>query len=170
MKCLSSSIILHLEHSLLLRGVLGLAYMPRSISRGWELDCIFVIVFRYLESEICFEVKAILNVGSLMSKLYFLLYPWLYWLRFGRLGYEDYTGPWIHVWQLYFLACLPYGDRMSTHLCVILRARWYSTDFTKSYIVNSARFNLENTFQEPNEHFIDIAICARWHAPYITAI
>ena len=50
MKCLSSSITLHLEHSLLLRGVLGLVYLPRSISRGWELDRIFVIAFRYLES------------------------------------------------------------------------------------------------------------------------
>ena len=50
MKCLSSSITLHLEHSLLLLGVLGLVYLPRSISRGWELDRIFVIAFRYLES------------------------------------------------------------------------------------------------------------------------
>ena len=50
MKCLSSSITLHLEHSLLLRGVLGLVYLPRSISRGWELDRIFIIAFRYLES------------------------------------------------------------------------------------------------------------------------
>ena len=50
MKCLSTSITLHLEHSLLLRGVLGLVYLPRSISRGWELDRIFVIAFRYLES------------------------------------------------------------------------------------------------------------------------
>ena len=49
-KCLSSSITLHLEHSLSYRGVLGLVCMPRSISRGWELDRIFVIAFRYLES------------------------------------------------------------------------------------------------------------------------
>ena len=39
----------------------------------------------------------------------------------------------------------------------------YSTDFTKSYIGTSASFNFDDTFQEPIEHFIDIAICARWH-------
>ena len=56
------------------------------------------------------------------------------------------------------------------HIYVWLHAWGYSTDFTKSYIITGARFNFENTFQEPKEHFIDIAIRARWHAPYITAI
>ena len=161
MKCLSSSITLHLEHSLILRGVLGLVYLPLSISRGWELDRIFVIAFRYLESftksRYGSKWKPFLmflynsNLGNLLQfcildhqcstkKLFslfltslmttvvhhcqnfiFLLYPWLYWPRFGSLGYEDYTVPWILVWQLYFLACLPLGDRMSTHLCVIAR-------------------------------------------------
>ena len=66
-----------------------------------------------------FLTSLMTTVGSSMSKLYFSAISLIYWPRFGSLGYEDYTVLWILVWQLYFLACMPLGDRMSTHLCVI---------------------------------------------------